>query len=110
MFKRQYQYVCSSDRCLSKFFETESLEDFVNAMTLYEPKEGLGLGLEGSIKEWESGSSEHAICSCKELFNQEPDYSEYISEIDHGTSIVTCSGWRNVSNIVFFQLSTISCI
>ena len=67
MFKRQYQYVCSSDKCPSKFFEIVSAEDFVIYMTLHEPKEDLDLSLERSIKEWESG----------------------------------CSGWRNVSNIVF---------
>ena len=59
MFKRQHQYVYSSDRCPSKSFETESPEDFVSDMTLPEPKEGLNLGR--SIKEWESGSSEHAL-------------------------------------------------
>ena len=53
------------------------------------------------FKEWEYGSSEHALFSCKELFNEEPGHPEYINEVDCGTTIVRCSGWRNVSNIVF---------
>ena len=70
-------------------------------MTLHEPKDGIGLTLEMSIKEWESASSKNACISCKERFTGEPDHSEYLSELDCGESVVRCAGWRNMLNISF---------
>ena len=101
MFKRKYQYICSSHRCPSKSPETSLHENVVSDMTLHEPKRGAGLILVRSIKEWEVGSSEQALISCKEIFSQEPHHSEDINQIDHGRTIVRCSGWHQVSNISF---------
>ena len=72
-------------------------------MTLHTSKDNVGLRVE-RIKEWEIGSSEQALLSCKETFFQEPNHFEYNTEIDHGTNIVRCSSWRNVLNIVFSEI------
>ena len=70
-------------------------------MTSHKPNDGVGLSVKRSIKEWELGSSAHALESCKEKFSEEPDHSQYIRERDRGVSIVRYSGWRNVPNIAF---------
>ena len=101
IFQRTYQYLCSSDKCPSNLSKAVSPVDVVSDMTLHEPKDGIGLTLERSIKEWESASSENAFISCKERFTGVPDHSEYISELDCGESVVRCAGWRNMLNISF---------
>ena len=72
-------------------------------MTLHEPRDGTGLDLERSIKEWEDGSPKHALVSCKNNFSEEPNHVDFISEVNQGNSICRCSGWRNVSNISFID-------
>ena len=51
MFKRKYRYICSSNRCPSKSFETNGAADFVGDMTLHTPKDNVGLRVEHSTKE-----------------------------------------------------------
>ena len=97
IFQRTYQYLCSSDKCPSNRSKAVSPVDVLSDMTLHKPKDGIGLTLERSIKEWESASSENAFISCKDS----PDHSEYISELDCGESVVRCAGWRNMLNISF---------
>ena len=50
---------------------------------------------------WELGTSEKAMISCKERFLDEPDHSCFLTEIDHGTEIIRCDGWQNVTSISF---------
>ena len=88
IFQRTCQYLCSSDKCPSNLSKAVSPVDVVSDMTLHEPKNGIGLTLERSIKEWELASSENAFISCKERFTGGPDHSEYISELDCGESVV----------------------
>ena len=101
IFQRQYKYTCSSDMCPSKTTDVDFPSDIICDMTLHKPNDGVGMSVERSIMEWELGTSAHALVSCKEKFSEEPNHSLYISEKDHGVSIVRCSGWRNVSNISF---------
>ena len=101
LFRRRYDYFCSSNQCPSKSSPDQFLSDHVSDMTLHEPVDGIGSGLERSIREWELGTSKHALVSCKVTFPCEPVHTEFITEIDHGKSICRCSGWRNVSNIFF---------
>ena len=53
-------------------------------MTLHEPRDGTGLDLERSTKEWEDGSSKHALVSCK-------NNVDFISEVDQGNSKIVQS-------------------
>ena len=39
MFKRKYQYICSSNRCPSKSIQTDVAEDFVSDVSLHTPKD-----------------------------------------------------------------------
>ena len=60
-------------------------------MTIYVDVTSSGIINEDKIRQ-----SEQALFSCKETIFQEPNHSEYITEIDHGTNIVRCSSWRNL--------------
>ena len=94
MFEREYKYICSSDMCPSKTTDVDFPSDIICDQTLHKPNDGVGLGVERSIRERELGSSAHALVSCKEKFSEEPNHSQYISEKDRGVSIVRRSGWR----------------
>ena len=106
LFKRKYQFICSSDHCPSKSI-VNSTCDTVSDMTLHEPSasntDGKTLPLQKGITEWELGVSEKALVSCKERFVEEPDHQEFISEVDCGQTITRCSGWRTVTNIDFID-------
>ena len=103
LFQRRYQYLCSSSQCPSIYVGTDAPFDIISDMTLHDPRDGTGLDLERSIKEWEDGSSTHALVSCKMKFSEEPNHADFISEVDKGNSTFRCSGWRNVSNISFLD-------
>ena len=100
MFKRTYQYLCSSDECPSKTLNVNPPSDYVSDMTLHEPTSSSKCDdsiLERSIKDWELGTSKSALISCKERFQQRPDHEEYISEVGHGDCVFRCSGQENVN-------------
>ena len=103
LFKRIYQYLCSFSQCPSKSVGTDSPFDIISDMTLHEPRDGTRLDPDKSTKEWEDGSSKHALVSCKKEFSEEPNHVDFISEVDQGNSIFRCSGWRNVSNTRFID-------
>ena len=103
IFKRRYEYVCSSENCPSNTLHNDYSSDYVSDMTLHEaklrsPEDSI---LINSIKEWELGTSRSAFISCKERFLEESDHDDYISEIYHDEVIIRCSGWRIVSTINF---------
>ena len=73
LFRRRYQFICSAGHCPSKsFVNNTSVSDTVSDMTLHEASacdtDGLPLPLQNSIREWELGTSEKALVSCKERF------------------------------------------
>ena len=41
------------------------------------------------------------MVSCKERFQQQPNHSDFISEIDRGEEETRCSGWRNAAGMKF---------
>ena len=97
LFQRRCQYLCSSPQCPSKSVGTDSPFDITSDMTLHEPRDGTGLDLERSTKEWDDGSFMHALVSCKNKISEEPNHVDFISEVDQGNSVFRYSGWRNVS-------------
>ena len=86
MFKRTYQYLCSSDKCPSKSFNDNPPSDNVTDISLHKTTSSSNSDdsiLESSIKEWELGTSESALISCKERFQHQPEHTEYIREAHH---------------------------
>ena len=96
IFRRHYHYTCSSDRCPSRDLDAKSRHDEVSDMTLHFPTNIIPdeLTIETSIREWEQGTSDTTLISCKQRFYEKPDHSEYLSEIDKGEDVIRCSGWR----------------
>ena len=57
-------------------------------MTLHLPNTVGDISIETSIREWEEGTSQNALVSCKDRFVGKPSHGEYISELDRGSSKV----------------------
>ena len=101
IFRRSYHFSCSSDNCPSKDTDISACIDVVNDMILHAPSNTDYLSLATSIQEWEQGSSHNALESCKERFQQQPNHSDFISEVDRGEEVTWCSGWRNAAGMKF---------
>ena len=70
-------------------------------MTLHLPNTVGDISIETSIREWEEGTSQNALVSCKDRFVGKPSHGEFISELDRGEGVVRCSGWRNFTDSKF---------
>ena len=112
IFSRTYNFTCSSDKCPAGSGSADSISD----MTPHPPPPPPPPPNEGktpnhcitnSIQEWECGSSKAALVSCKERFLEEPEHSEFVSEVDNGEVIVRCSGWRTPHQLKFNYLPPI---
>lgn len=95
LFRRSYHFQCSSYHCPSNLTNEESKSDHVSNMTLHLPNTVDDISIEASIREWEEGTSQNALVSCKEIFVEKPSHEEFIVEMDQGEEVVRCSGWRN---------------
>ena len=78
-----------------------SNSDEVSNMILHLPNTVGDIIIETSIREWEEGTSQNALVSCKVLFVGRPSHGEFISELDRGEEVVRCSGWRNFTDSKF---------
>ena len=78
-----------------------SNSDEVSNMTLHLSNTVGDISIETSIREWEKGTSQNALVSCKDRFVGKPSHGEFISELDRGEEVVRCSGWRNFTDSKF---------
>ena len=101
LFRRSYHFQCSSYCCPSNMSDEGSNSDEVSNMTLHVPNTVGDISIEASIREWEEGTSQNALVSCKDRFVGKPSHDEFISELDRGEEIVRCSGWRNFTDSRF---------
>ena len=101
LFRRSYHFQCSSYCCPSNMSDEGSNSDEVSNMTLHVPNTVGDISIEASIREWEEGTSQNALVSCKDRFVGKTSHDEFISELDRGEEIVRCSGWRNFTDSRF---------
>ena len=78
-----------------------SNSDKVGNMTLHLPNTVGDISIETSIREWEEGTFQNALVSCKDRFIGKPSHGEFISDLDRGEEVVRCSGWRNFTDSKF---------
>ena len=78
-----------------------SNSDEVSNMISHLPNTVGDISIETSIREWEEGTSQNALVSCKDRFVGKPSHGEFISELDRGEEVVRCSGWRNFTPFLF---------
>ena len=103
VYRRNYDYTCSSDNCPSQMGAFQLSTDAADDMILHQ---SITLGkneniMEKSIKLWELGTAPQAEFSCNKSFETEPDHPYYINYDDHGKTYLKCSGWRKPKNLAF---------
>ena len=86
VYRRNYDYTCSSDNCPSHMGDFQLSTDAVDDMTL---RQSTTFGkneniIEKSMKLWELGTALQAEISCNRSFETEPGHPYYISYDDHG--------------------------
>ena len=100
IFRRIYEFsTCSSDHC--PLSSSSVNHDDICDVTLHSPDIKHCESVKQSILEWELGTSSKAMISCKAQFEETPNHSDYIGEVNNDQTIIRCNGWRTPTDLKY---------